>query len=647
MQKRFLVSAVFVFLISILQAQIVSDLHADTWKGFKRVNFTIDGYHAYYVVPAAPLAGRPWLWRTSFPDWHTAMDSLLLVKGMYIVYLSIDNQYGSPAAMQEYDKLYDYLTGSLHFAFKCAMEGVSRGGLYEYTWAKRNPDKVTALYAEAPVCDIKSWPGGKLKSPGDSALWKQLLQVYGFTEQQAMAYDDNPIDHLEGLAAFKVPLYHIVGYNDKLAPSAENTTVLLQRYTALGGPAYIYPVTAGPQELQGHHFPIEHPDVWAGMILQNCFPVKEPLHYDRYISVRGGIDNAYNAMAKKKQATVAFLGGSITYNPGWRNMVCRYLRERFPATRFHFIAAGIPSLGSLPHAFRVQQDVLDSGKIDLLFVEAAVNDRVNGTDSTTQVQALEGIIRHVKTVNPATDIILMGFADQDKNNDFSQSKVPAEIANQEMIADHYNLPSINLAREVYDKIQHKEFTWEDDFKDVHSSPFGQALYFATMKRLLTLCFNDSLRAAKEAALPVPLDKNNLAAGKYYNITNAKLNKGWQLVPDWTPTDGLDTREGFVHVPMLVGTTPGAALTLPFTGTAVGMAVISGRDAGIVEYSIDKKPFKKIDLYTQWSSFLHLPWYVLFGDGLKEGHHTLRLRISKEKNAAGAGNACRIVYFLVN
>lgn len=573
------------------------------------------------------------------------MDSLLLVKGMYVVYLSIDNQYGSPYAMQQYDKLYNYLTQDLGFAFKAAMEGVSRGGLYEYAWAKRNPDKVAALYAEAPVCDIKSWPGGKLKSPGDTALWRQLKEVYGFTEEQAMAYHDNPVDNLEGLASFKVPIYHIVGIDDKLAPSAENTYPLIHNYNALGGPAYVYPVTAGPQELMGHHFPIEHAGTWADMILQNSNPVKSPLPYDDYFTVRGGLTHSFEAIAEKKQATVAFLGGFITYNPGWRDKVCAYLKERFPTTEFTFIAAGIPSLGSLPHAFRLQQDVLDKGKTDLLFIEAAVNDRVNGTDSTTQVKTLEGIVRHVKAANPQTDIVLMSFAGEEKNEDYLKGIIPPEVANHELIAAHYHLPSINLAKEVFDKIQHKEFTWADDFKDVHPSPFGQEIYFATIKRLLTRCFGDVVTVT--GPLPTPITKDNIDKGRYVSINEAKYDKGWQLANDWAPTDGLATREGFVHMPMLVSTTPGAALQLSFKGNAVGMAIISGGDAGMVEYAIDDAPYKKMELYTQWSNFLHLPWYVLFGSGLKEGKHVLHLRVSTDKNIKNKGNAVRVVHFLVN
>lgn len=57
------------------------------------------------------------------------------------------------------------------------------------------------------------------------------------------------------------------------------------------------------------------------------------------------------------------------------------------------------------------------------------------------------------------------------------------------------------------------------------------------------------------------------------------------------------------------------------------------------YSIALKPSTNISL--------HLPWYILFNGELKAGKHQLQLKIAPEKNTNSSGNACRIVYFLVN
>ena len=177
---------------------------------------------------------------------------------------------------------------------------------------------------------------------------------------------------------------------------------------------------------------------------------------------------------------VAFLGGSITYNPGWREMVCDYLQKRFPQTTFQFINAGIPSTGSTPGAMRLVRDVLSKGPIDLLFEEAAVNDATNGIKPEVQLRGMEGIIRQALASNPAMDIVMLHFADQDKMADYNRGAIPTVIVQHEKVAEYYGISSINLAKEVNDRILNGEFTWRDDFKNLHPSPFGQEIYFRTI-----------------------------------------------------------------------------------------------------------------------------------------------------------------------
>jgi len=625
-----------------------SILQKDTWMGFQRIHFSIAGRKAYYVQPEKVLSGRPWVWRASFPNWHAAMDSILLSRGFHIFFVEVDNQYGSPYAMQVWDKCYYYLTDSLSFAPKVALEGVSRGGLYVYGWAKRNPDKISCIYNEAPVCDINSWPAGKGKGRGDSATWAQCREILGLTEETAATYTDIPLKNLEGLAAFKVPVLHVISNADRVVPADENTYPFVKNYTALGGPATIYPVTKGPQDLWGHHFPVEHPGEWAEFIYQHSYPVQEPVKNDQYIKKKNGLENFIRATRSKKEMTVAFVGGSITYNKGWRDKTSNCLQEMFPDITFHFINAGIPSLGSLPHVFRLQSELPQLPNVDLMFLESAVNDRANGTDSLTQLLCLEGIIRQAKKANPAMDMIMMSFADPEKMHDYSMGKTPAEVANHERVAAHYGIPSINLAGLVTDKINNGEFSWPYDFKDLHPSPFGQEIYFSAIKRLLftsVTAFHSS--QAENRQFPVPLNKGSYDGAGTLDIHQVIDRKNFTIDEKWQPEDGLSTREGFVQVPVLSASKPGAGFSLSFTGNTIGIAIVSGADAGMIEYAVDGKKFKPIDLYTKWSSQLHLPWYIILADGLKDKPHTLRIRISEQKNNQSKGYACRIVTFLVN
>lgn len=366
--------------------------------------------------------------------------------------------------------------------------------------------------------------------------------------------------------------------------------------------------------------------------------------------LRKGLQNAQLRFEREKFGRVAFLGGSITYNPGWRDSIYAYLQRRFPETEFEFIAAGIPSMGSTPGAFRLERDVLSKGQIDLLFEEAAVNDATNGRSRTEQLKAMEGIVRHVKNRNPSTDIVLMHFVDPDKMADYRAGKVPEVIQNHETVAAHYGLPSINLAKEVTERIDHGEFSWEKDFKNLHPSPFGQRIYARSMIHFLDQAFSGELPGGatiKNAPLPAKLENFCYDNGRLIDMSKAKLAEGWRINPNWSPDDGTGTRNNYTNVPMLTGTYPTSSLKLKFRGHTVGIAIAAGQDAGMIEYRIDKGEWQPLNLFTRWSQALHLPWYYTLASSLKSKKHRLEIRLIADKDQRSKGNACRIRYFYAN
>ena len=165
---------------------------------------------------------------------------------------------GSPQAMTHWDAFYAAMTGEHGLAEKPALEAVSRGGLFAYRWAARNPTKVACIYADTPVCDYKSWPLGQGTGVGSEAVWATLLKEYGFTHEEAVAFDEQPVDVLAPIATAKIPLLHIVSLNDRVVPPTENTFVLAERYRKLGGEIEVIEVAEGTEKSQGHHF--THPD---------------------------------------------------------------------------------------------------------------------------------------------------------------------------------------------------------------------------------------------------------------------------------------------------------------------------------------------------------------------------------------------------
>jgi pimeloyl-ACP methyl ester carboxylesterase len=158
----------------------------------------------------------------------------LVDKGYHVAYMDVQNMYGAPVALDHLDKFYDEVQKEYQLAPKVVLEGFSRGGLFALNWAERNPDKVASIYLDAPVCDFKSWPGGKghgEESPND---WSKLKGAYGLNDEQALAYP-TPLDNLKPLADAKIPILSVCGEADTSVPVAENTAVLEQRYKAMGG----------------------------------------------------------------------------------------------------------------------------------------------------------------------------------------------------------------------------------------------------------------------------------------------------------------------------------------------------------------------------------------------------------------------------
>lgn len=228
------------------------------WHGFERLHFTVAGRAAYVVVPKETAAGKPWVWRARFPDYHFEMDVELLTHGFHIGYVDVGGMFGNSRAMNIGDEFYSFLIKERGFAEQPAFEGVSRGGLFVYNWAARHPESVACIYCDTPVLDFKSWPAGKGNGIGSAGAWKQCLAAYELTEEQALKFSGNPLDHAAVVAKHRIPVLHIVSENDEVVPPAENTYLLQARLKELQHDMPVMSVPLGTEKSHGHHF--THPE---------------------------------------------------------------------------------------------------------------------------------------------------------------------------------------------------------------------------------------------------------------------------------------------------------------------------------------------------------------------------------------------------
>ena len=575
------------------------------WNGFDRYDFEVDGKPVLVVAPKEPAPGKPWVWHGEFFGHKPAPDIALLERGFHIVYMRVPDMFGCPKAIEHWNAFYDELTGKYGFANKAALVGLSRGGLYCYNWAAANPDKVACIYGDAPVCDFKSWPGGKGKGKGSPRDWKLVFEVFGFeNEAEALAWPHNPIDSLEPLAKAGVPLLHVYGDADEVVPWDENTGIIAERYRKLGGS-----ITLIDKPGVGHHpHGLEDSTPIVEFIARHA-SVSQPPEYRpvsaELVRPRDGLGNVLQKLKQGEPVRIAYLGGSITAAAGWRVQTRDWFRSEFPDAEVEEIHAAIGGTGSDLGVFRLEHDVLQH-RPDLLFVEFAVND--GGASPERIWKAMEGIVRQTWAAYPRCDICFVYTFRVGYENDLREGNSPRAASAMELLADHYGIPSINMALKVVELEQAGTLIFKSDeptpegvirfSKDgVHPLEEGHRIYTDVIAGAIRQMEPTSEPLDHQAWLAVPFVADHWQAATTVPVTQEMLSGAWKRLDDDNPlAKRFQNRMG----PLWEGTEPGSRLTFRFRGSTAKLYDLLGPDGGQVIITVDgkrrEKPVPRFDSY---------------------------------------------------
>ena len=197
--------------------------------GCARLDFSVEGREALLIVPAHPAPGRPWIWRTEWFGAFPQADLALVARGWHVGYMNVKDMYGNPRSMALLDAYYRHVTREYQLSPKVVLEGVSRGGIYATNFAAQWPERVAALYLDAPVLDLMSWPGPK------RPLWAECLASYGMTAEQLAAAKVNAWDRMGQLLQAHIPIFGVAGDADESVTYEENLAKFVKLYRAAGG----------------------------------------------------------------------------------------------------------------------------------------------------------------------------------------------------------------------------------------------------------------------------------------------------------------------------------------------------------------------------------------------------------------------------
>jgi len=352
--------------------------------------------------------------------------------------------------------------------------------------------------------------------------------------------------------------------------------------------------------------------------------------------VRGGLPNFSAQAARGGDVRVAYLGGSITAADGWRVLTTAFLRETLSSGSVIEIFAAVPGTGSDLGACRLDRDVLRH-EPDLIFVEFAVND----TFASERIgQTIEGIVRQTWRARPATDICFIYTLSAAGLPDLRAGRFPASVQAMECVAEAYGIPSIHLGVDVVRRLSAGTLVFQapadaTDLEgndssgrlvftpdDVHPTPAGHRIYFATIARAWPQLM--AVSSPLRHALGAPLSSDHWESAQFVPLTGMDRSGSWKLLAATDPRAGYPGR---LIPPTWLASAPGAAVEFRFAGKAFGLLGLSGPDSGEFRVTVDDQPPARVTFFDHYSSanFTRLkPWFCPLP--LEDREHTVRVEL---------------------
>ena len=161
------------------------------------------GRKALIVAPKLGRSNGKWALKTkyfgAFPDTQIK----LLENGYYIAHINKtpwhvpdDTEAGATPAK--------YMHNELGLNQKCAIIGMSCGGMQGIYFAAKYPQYISCMYLDAPVVNFLSCPGD---FGVEQSGFQQMFELHvGMTKSELISYRNHPLDNLHYLVENNIPI---------------------------------------------------------------------------------------------------------------------------------------------------------------------------------------------------------------------------------------------------------------------------------------------------------------------------------------------------------------------------------------------------------------------------------------------------------
>jgi len=203
--------------------------------GFTCLEFEIMGRYARLIVPNVKPNGK-WLLKTEYADAFPALEIEMLNKGYHVAYVENQTRWHVNADDEAKLALANLLKEKYGLSERCVTVGMSCGGLQSIYFASKYPERIAAMFLDAPVTNLLSCPayvGNEEKMPED--FWGEFHAATGITLSELLNYRNHPIDRVPELVKNNIPVFLAAGDCDEVVPYEENGAYLEKYYKENGG----------------------------------------------------------------------------------------------------------------------------------------------------------------------------------------------------------------------------------------------------------------------------------------------------------------------------------------------------------------------------------------------------------------------------
>ena len=214
-------------LASMISASGHEILGTDSFYGYDRVSFDFEGHKAWVVLPKKGTAreGRPWTWTMQWAEAFVPRTNVpqMLADGYHHVTIDTFDHRMDEEGLRISADFQKFLVGTLGFAPKANLIGMSWGGFFSVRYASRYPDSVRKIYLDAPLLNFDGF------NPESIGPWKDREPAEGWSSCAEM-----PVNMAGKIASAGIPVLIVYGGQDQTVPPGLNSAIFIERLRNAG-----------------------------------------------------------------------------------------------------------------------------------------------------------------------------------------------------------------------------------------------------------------------------------------------------------------------------------------------------------------------------------------------------------------------------